>query len=147
MMRWLHIIFASAALLFAGAAAATACEFAFLLDGSDGVQRSITAGSTTDLALGGTYTLTVEFTEDHGNCKLEPEDTVFLLEEEKWKPTKDTLPLLLTGSVIWEQETDRVNIAEISFQAVKEGRWELEIIRDCSKGGYDEVLAFVVTES
>ena len=146
-MRWMHIIFASAVLLFAGAAAATACEFAFLLSGPEGIQQKIIPGSSTALSLDGAYTLTVEFTEDHGNCKLEPEDTVFLLEEEKWKATKDTLPLLLLSSIRWEEQTSRVNITEISFRAAKAGRWELEVIRDCSKGGYDEILTFVVKES
>ena len=69
------------------------------------------------------------------------------MEEEKWKATKDTLPLLLLSSIRWEEQTSRVNIAEISFQAAKAGRWELEVIRDCSKGGYDEILTFVVKES
>jgi len=146
-MRWFRIVFTCAALLIGSMAAATACEFAFFLTGPDGVERTIIPGRSADLSLGDTYTLTVRFTEDHGQCKLEPEDTVFLLEEEKWKSSKDTLPLLLLSVISWEQESSRVNIAEISFEAAKEGRWEMEVIRDCSKGGYDEVLSFVVKKS
>ena len=91
------------------------------------------------------YSLVVRFKEDHNNCKVAPEVTLFLLDEEKWKSSKDYLPLQLAGSVNWSDINSRTHETELTFKAVKTGDWELEVIRECSKKeGYDEYLLFCV---
>jgi hypothetical protein len=69
---------------------------------------------------------------------------VFFLEEVKWKPGRE-LPLLLAHPYAWEDTDARSHRATLSFQAVAAGSFELEILRECSKGGYDELLLFQVS--
>ena len=64
--------------------------------------------------------------------------------EEKWKSLKDYLPLQLVSRGEWVLDSSQTYVQEISFEAIEKGSWELEIIRDCSKGGYDEFLIFHV---
>lgn len=142
-----RIVFALAMLLGASALPAIACEFAFSITDEGGVRRTITPGGTAAVIPGRIYTLSVEFIEDHGKCKLEPEDTDFLLNEEKWKPSKSHLPLLLLEDIRWLEESERTNTTNLRFEARQEGTWTLEIIRDCSKGGYDEFITIAVSAS
>ena len=141
MNRWRIILIAVFILSTAGA---YACEFSYTLIGADGSSQSLRPGTDIHLTQGETYTLKVVFTEDHGNCKIKPEDTDFLLDEEKWKTSKDYLKLKLVESIIWQDLDSRRHIAEISFCATVTGICELEIIRDCDKGGYNEVLRFII---
>ena len=75
------------------------------------------------------------------------EDTLFLLDDEKWKASKDNLPLQLEQDPNWEElDGGRSHEARLSFSAEDAGEWALEIIRECDRrGGYDEVLSFFVS--
>lgn len=126
------------------AAGAYTCEFSYILTGADGSSQSLRPGTDIHLDQGETYTLIVTFTEDHRNCKIAPEDTDFLLDEEKWKTSKDYLTLKLIDRIIWHDLDSRRHTAKISFRATVTGTCELEVIRDCDKGGYDEVLRFII---
>lgn len=131
------------AFIFSAAGAYT-CEFSYTLTQADGSSQSLRPGTDIHLDQGETYTLIVSFTEDHGNCKLTPEDTDFLLDEEKWKASKDYLTLKLIDIIVWNDLDSRHHTTEISFCAAVTGKCELEIIRDCDKGGYDEILRFII---
>ena len=121
-----------------------ACEMHFSLMSPDNVEQEINPGKEIALSLGGTYTLRVEFGEDHRKCVMAPEDTMYILQEEKWKPTKEYLPLGIIQQGDWEQVSSSKWEQQIVFTALKPGTWDLEIIRDCPKGGYDEYLTFQV---
>ena len=141
MKHWLIILITAFILSAAGA---YTCEFSYTLTGADGSSQSLRPGTDIYLNQGETYTLKVSFTEDHGNCKLTPEDTDFLLDEEKWKTSKDYLPLKLIDRITWHDLDSRRHTAEISFRTTVIGTCELEILRDCDKGGYDETLYFII---
>lgn len=128
-----------------GAAGAFACQLTFSLVSGDGSVRNIVPGRSVDLDLAESYTLKVTFEEDHSNCPVPAEDTVFLLDEEKWKASKDYLPLILGDNISWSDTGSRSHLTELAFTAVQAGVWELEIIRDCDiKEGYDESLIFCI---
>jgi hypothetical protein len=120
-------------LLFAGAAAGFGCEMSFSLLGGSG--SAVVPGRTVDLVQGKQYTLHVLFHEDHGRCLLDPEDTEFLLGGKAWPPA---------SSVKWKT-SGRDHTADIVFTAAKTGMFQVEVIRDCAKGGYDDFLAFRVS--
>ena len=143
MNRWKGIILITVLML--SAAGAYACEFVYTLTNVDGSTKSIRPGSYIELDINNTYTLKVALVEDHRNCHLTPEDTDFLLEEEKWKTTKDYLPLQLLSEISWSSRDSRHHKVEVSFQAIIEGTSSLEVLRDCDKKeGYDEFLRFIV---
>lgn len=124
---------------------AFACEMTFVLTDSSANSRTVIPGKKIVLKRGETYSLVVRFKEDHNNCKVAPEVTLFLLDEEKWKSSKDYLPLQLAGSINWTDINSRTHETELTFKAAKSGDWELEVIRECSKKeGYDEYLLFSV---
>ena len=128
-----------------GAAGAFACQLTFSLVSGDGSVRNIVPGRSVDLDLSEVYTLKVTLEEDHSNCPVPAEDTVFLLDEEKWKASKDYLPLILQDNISWSDTGSRSHLTELAFTAVQAGVWELEIIRDCDKKeGYDESLIFSI---
>lgn len=128
------------AVLFLSGGALFACEMLFTLDG-----KTVRPETLISLEAGTTHTLTVRFTEDHGSCLLRPEDTVFLVADEKWKPEKTALPLVLQGPVTWADVSLRVHETVITFRAARTGKVTLEIVRDCSRGGYAGRLIFMVT--
>jgi hypothetical protein len=125
------------------AAVIPACDFSFVLHDSDGAAQTLRPGTGIVLEQGNSYDLEVTFTEDHGRCLLTPEDTEFYLEEVKWKPGRD-LPLVLEEAFTWESVDAGSHRATLSFRAGETGSFELEILRECSKGGYDEMLLFTV---
>jgi len=86
----------------------------------------------------------VEFVQDHRNCVTPPEATVYLLQEEKWNSSKEYLPLMLNEQKSWNEISPGTWVQELIFTAHESGKAELEIIRDCPKGGYDETLEFKV---
>ena len=142
MNHWKGVLIA---VFILSATGAYACEFAFTLISENGSTQRIQPGSEVELDLNNTYTLKVALVEDHRNCHLTPEDTDFLLEEEKWKTTKDYLPLQLLNDISWTSRDHRHHKVEISFQTVISGTSSLEVLRDCDKKeGYDEFLHFVV---
>ncbi len=132
-------------ILIFGAAGVFTCQLTFSLVSGDGSVKNIVPGRSVDLDLDESYTLKVTLEEDHSNCPVPAEDTVFLLDEEKWKASKDYLPLILTDSISWSDMGSRSHITELAFAAAQVGVWELEIIRDCDKKeGYDESLIFSI---
>jgi hypothetical protein len=130
--------------LLPAALGAYACEMQFSLISSDGSVQNIAPGGNTALSQGENYVLQVEFTQDHKRCVTPADETVYLLSEEKWKSTKDHLPLQLVSQEEWVSDSSGVWVQKTSFEASRTGLWELEIIRDCPKGGYDEILTFRV---
>ena len=127
-------------------AGAFGCELAFVLTDSKGSSLSIVPGKTVSLKQGETYSLLIRLREDHNNCKVAPEETQFLLEEEKWKSSKDYLPLQLLGEINWTDTGTRTHETEVSFKTAIPGNWELEVLRECTKKeGYDEYLLFSVS--
>ena len=133
------------AALLLSTASVFACEFSFALINADGSSQNLRPGTDIDLELNNTYTMKIALTEDHRRCNLTPEDTDFLLEEEKWKTSKDYLPLQLLDKISWFSQDSRHHTTEISFQTVESGIFELEVLRDCDKKeGYDEFIHFIV---
>jgi len=120
--------------------AALACEMHFTVVSKDGESVELRPGKELKLGLGETYTMRVEFVEDHNNCTTPPNRTVYLLEDEKWKPEKDYLPLFLEEEGGWEEISPGTWVQKINFIAQEEGRIELEVVRDCPKGGYNETF-------
>jgi len=137
-------LFIILALSFAALWSASACEMAFKLVDDGGASRKILPGSTIALEAGRTYTLKVEFTEDHRNCLYEPDDTLFLLDDAKWRVNKAEQGLVLAQGIAWVENGRNLNLAELVFKAAKPGSYSLRILRECEKGGYDEVFTFVV---
>lgn len=130
--------------IFLAAIGGYACEMNFSLLSPDGTAKEILPGKSISLSAGESYTLRVKFTPDHRKCIVSPEETIYLLLEEKWKSSKDYLPLQLVSRGEWVLDSSKTYVQEISFEAIEKGSCELEIIRDCSKGGYDEFLIFHV---
>ena len=121
-----------------------ACEMHFSLVFPGGSEQEVVPGKSVSLVSGNSYTLKVEFVQDHRKCVTPPDQTVYLLQDEKWKSTKDYLPLQLVDQSEWHEAISDSWLQEIEFRAVQQGEWELEVIRDCPKGGYDEYLPFLV---
>ena len=119
-----------AGLLILLASATFACDLSFVLTDPNNSSRTVVPGKAVQLTEGEAYSLTVRFAEDHGNCPLAPQETVFLLEEEKWKSSKDYLPLKLSGGTVWTSRGARDHETVLCFRAEQKGQWELEIIRD-----------------
>jgi len=124
--------------------AALACEMNFTIFSSDGETVGVRPGKSVTLETEQTYTMAVEFVQDHRQCIVPAGDTVFLLEEEKWKTGKDYLPLLLLSQSGWREVAPGIWEQEIVFSAQESGTAALEVIRDCPKGGYDETLLFKI---
>ncbi len=132
--------------------AAFACEMNFTLEGQsssinvlEGQSLNVLPGSKVNLVEGQSYKLMVEFNEDHRNCKIPASDTLFLLNGEKWRVNKETQPLILKNALQWEEVSKTKNVLIIEFTASVIGEQKLQIIRECSKGGYDETITFVVS--
>ena len=127
----------------AGLATAYGCEMTFTLIGPAGGSAKILPGRSVDLIQGQQYVLRVEFYEDHKKCLHDPDETIFLVAGRQWKPGDSSQPLALGSSISWRSD-GRTNTAEIRFTAKDKGTCELEVIRECDKGGYDELFTFKV---
>jgi len=113
---------------------AGACEMSFRIVDPTGASREVSPGREIPLAAGVTYRLQVRFVEDHGNCKVGAEETEFLFDRS----------LVLLGEPVWRDRSSRAHETELVFRPASAGTWDLEVVRDCSKAGYDEVLRFKV---
>ncbi len=123
----------------------TACEINYYISDNNGESRSVSPDKKTLLNNGESYTLHVDYLQDHGRCDVKYDDTLFILEDEKWKTSKDYLPLVLTTKIIWSGISKRNFETAIKFNVKESGSFNLEIIRDCDrKEGYDESLQFQV---
>ena len=146
MKRSMWLTLAMAAALFAiPPIRAEACEMAFRITGPDGAEMRILPGSTIALRKGAEYTLRVEFTEDHRNCAIPPDETVFMLDGGKWRVNKTAQALVLRSAIAWTAVSRTQNTAVITFTAGAGGTTVLNVSRDCPKAGYDESFTFVVT--
>lgn len=127
------------------AAAAGACEMSFRVVDSAGGARSVAPGREIPVVRGETYRLEVSFVEDHGKCKVGAEETEFLLEEQMWKSSRGGLPLVLLEEPVWRDLSSREHATALVFRPATAGTWELEVVRECTKGGYAETFRFKVT--
>ena len=118
---------------------AHACILTYTLVGPDG-QAGITPGRPAEVVTGGDYRIEITMREDHNRCLIEPEDTMFLLEEARWRVNRETQPLVLLAPIEWVQVGSREFTATIEFRAAETGAWTIDVIRDCTKGGYHEKL-------
>jgi hypothetical protein len=123
---------------------ALACEMNFTIVSNNGESFEVRPGKVLTLEAGETYTMEVEFVQDHRNCIVPAEDTVFLLNEEKWKEGKDYLPLLLLSQSGWTEVSSGTWEQNLVFVAQESQKTALEVIRECPKGGYDETLEFKI---
>ncbi len=122
-----------------------ACIINYEITDSNGNTTMVRPDRKIPLTLGEKYTLSVEYTQDHGKCDVAYDDTQFILDDEKWKSSKDYLSLQLLDSIEWLENAPRAYVSEISFIAKSKGESFLEVIRDCDrKAGYDEILEFKV---
>lgn len=69
---------------------------------------------------------------------------LFLLNGEKWRVNKETQGLILTNSIQRDEVSKTKNVLVLEFTTSVKGKQVLQIVRDCSKGGYDEKITFVV---
>lgn len=122
-----------------------ACEMNFNLSGTNLQDMRILPGSTIALQEGESYTLRVEFVEDHRNCSIPPEDTLFMLDGRKWRVDKSEQGIVLQDPIQWTVQSKTSNVTLLPFFALQEGTFTLSIIRDCPKGGYDETITFSVS--
>lgn len=129
--------------LLAAAAPLGACEFTYTISGPGLSAAKLIPGVPVTLSVGAEYTLSVAYREDHRNCLVPAEDTLFLVEEERWKAGKDYLPLQLLEALPWE-DSGRSLSTVLTFRAEQAGTWPLQVIRECSRGGYDQTLLFKV---
>lgn len=127
-----------------------ACTFQYSLTGTDGKAAALSPGRDAQLSAGKTYTLSVTFIPDHRNCATPVEATAYLIDGEAWKAAKDKAPagqrtpLALVSRSAWVQESPQRYTQTLTFTAAAKGRFDLEVVRDCPKGGYDDYLTFVV---
>jgi hypothetical protein len=138
-------ILAAIGLAAALGARAGACEVSLRIVDAAGAARTLAPGREVEVALGGTYRLEVTFAEDHGRCAVDADETELLLEEQAWKRSRTGLPLVLLEDPVWRDRSSREHATELVFRAAEAGTWELEVVRDCSKGGYDETFRIKVS--
>lgn len=132
-------------IMFGAAAALSACDMSFSLSDESGMTLKIYPDEAVNVDKGGNYRITVTFRENHGRCNVPAEDTVFLLDDEKWVFGKKELPFVIKEKYTWEEVSKREFTAEIPFKVSGSGEIYLEVIRECDrKEGYDEYLVFRV---
>jgi hypothetical protein len=141
MMKFFSGAAVAVVLLFA-AAAAFSCEMHFSLQ-REGETIELSSRDETVLALGGSYTMNVTFIEDHRRCLVPPEETVYLMEYERWDENK-AQPLRVLEQGSWEEISSGTWKQEVLFEATQAGNWVLEVIRDCPRGGFNQILSFEV---
>jgi hypothetical protein len=124
--------------------AVCACDIEYTVKTVEGEMVKSVKGSPVELLNGEEYILEVEYTEDHRNCRVKPEETMFLVNGIPWQPDKASISLVLKESITWTQPSNRVNKSEIHFTATSSGTATLEIIRECTKGGDKETLVFTI---
>jgi hypothetical protein len=129
------------ALFFLPALCAHACIFTYTLVGPDGSVR-MSVESPTAVIVGESYRIEIAMREDHGNCQIEPEDTMFLLNESRWRLKRETQPLVLLSDIVWEKIGSTRYTTVIEFRVAQSGLSTVDVIRECSRGGYQGALVF-----
>lgn len=115
-----------------------ACQIIYNLIDPKGVKQAIVPSNTIHITKGETYTLRIDFYEDHRNCNLPPNKTLFLLNDKVWEHGKTNLPLELLGPVRWQTLSSRYKVGTLQFKALQSGTFTLEILRECVKERYEE---------
>jgi hypothetical protein len=123
-------------LLLVSAAAATACNYTYTVIDTEGREVQITEGERTTLTHGESYVLRMEYHENHRNCTVSPDETLYLVDGARWRLDRATQPLVLTGTPEWIQPTSRTHRGEFTFTAAAIGEWMFEVVRVCDRGGY-----------
>lgn len=123
-----------------------ACEFSFTLISSSGLRTTVSLNTPITIQEGDSYTLHISYYEDHRNCTVTPESTLFMIDESRWRVLRETQPLVLTAPIEWQRESTRLHSTSISFRAQSVGTHTLSVIRLCdrSNGGYEGNLIFNV---
>ena len=122
------------------------CDMDYSILGPDGITRAISPERPVRLEAETAYELVVLFTEEHRNCTLPAEDTIFRLNGIDWEQSAPGAGLSLSSEIRWLEDGARSYIARIQFTSAATGNFELEVIRDCNKKeGYDETLLFRIT--
>jgi hypothetical protein len=134
----------AAGFFFGVASNALACEMSFDLIGPGGEIHHLRPMGTAALDSRITYTLRVMFREDHRRCITPPEETIYLLDGERWREDGDGQPLRISDMGEWVETAPGSWVQEIVFTPAGEGKFALDIIRDCPKGGFDTVITFVI---
>ena len=136
-------------LLFVGAPSLFACIMDYTLVHPDGSEEQIVADDpdqAVELITGITYILRTSYRENHRNCSVTPDDTIWLLDGSRWRESRDTQALLLESAMVWTQTAVRTNTGELTFTAQQEGMRELEVIRVCDRDGYHGMVYFLVEQ-
>lgn len=130
-------------LLLLPAAGLAACEFTYTLEGPGQTEARVIPGVPLQLKSDTIYTLNISYREDHRNCLVPPEDTLFLVEDERWKQGKEYLALELMEDIVWTAN-GKEKQTTVHFETHAPGTWPLQVIRECSRGGYDQTILFTV---
>ena len=131
------IIIALLPVLFTiSAATAAACNYTYTVIDAEGREVRISEGERATLTQGESYILRMEYHENHRNCRVSPEETLYLLDGARWRLDRETQPLLLTGMPEWIQPAPRTHRGEFAFTASAAGDWLFEVVRVCDRGGY-----------
>ena len=122
---------------------AGACIFTYTLVGPDSSTEervSMEPGVAVPVEQGKEYRIEITMREDHGNCSIRAEDTLFLLEETRWRVGRETQPLVLLYPISWQRTGSRGYTTIIEFVVNKPGAWTIDVIRDCDREGYHQRL-------
>ena len=131
-------------LMLGAGTVAHACIFTYTLVDGAGGRTTITPGRAVELTRGENYRIEITMREDHGNCLLAPEDTLFLLDEARWRVGRDTQPLILREAIEWIETGSRRYATAIAFTASQSGAFSVNVLRECTRGGYSATLLFQV---
>lgn len=123
-------------LILAAAASAAACNYIYTLIDSQGREVQVVEGGRVSLTQGEHYVLRMEYRENHRNCTVTPEETLYLLDGARWRLGRETQPLLLSEIADWTQPASRTHLGEFTFTASTAGNWLFEVVRTCDRGGY-----------
>lgn len=139
--KGLWVIALIALMCLAVATPAVACIFTYTLVGEDS-STGLTADTPTPVRVDETYRIDIAMREDHGNCRIEPEDTLFLLDEARWRLNRETQPMVLLSEILWQPVGATRYTTSIEFRVAQPGLWTIDVIRECSRGGYHGALLF-----
>jgi hypothetical protein len=122
-----------------------ACEFSYTITDTQEKSVNVIPSQPVMLEIGETYTFTISFYEDHRNCTVSPSDTLFLLDGGRWRVGREAQGLVLDTAIVWKENSSRLNTGVGTFTALRPGSYTLEVIRECSRGGYTADLRFIVS--
>lgn len=142
--KWIRVLTLVVVLTAVSVVDVLACVFTFRLIDANGFERRLIPGSAVNLELNMQYALHLEFLEDHRNCAVPADQTLFMIDGARWRENRESQGLNLNSAIVWTEETRTRNTALADFTAVQSGIFTLELSRSCSKGGYNEKIIFTV---